>query len=414
MIIAINVGCLIGFKYLMFLLSNINGLIGVFGLKPIQTSFHSMIFPVGISYYMFSLIGYQVDLYNENEDAQMHLGKFAIWVLLFPKFISGPIERSAAFFNQITAELKPSNVAFEKGILLILWGLCKKVMIADRLGILIDFTYQHPGLNSKMYLLVYLLYPLQIYADFSGYTDMARGSASLFGINLLENFNVPFLSKSITEFWRRWHISLSSWVNEYIYRPVSMFIGLRWNLGRWGIALSLVISFSILGIWHGPNWTFLLFGTLQSVAITFEFFSNNWMKNALRWLPPSFKNSIFTLSTYLYYAFTCIFFRSADVKQATSYLKSVVRPSVSSAPISVLEIIKLTRAGEYAGFFNMGIASLGIFLLFFVNIKHKSDDIFSIIKQKPSIRRYMLYACIVAAVLIFGYFGNTDFIYVQF
>ncbi len=208
---------------------------------------------------------------------------FLNYVFFFSKLLAGPIDRAQNFLPQSHQDKTINWENFSIGGKLIIWGFFQKLVIADRISIYVDAIYGNVEMHSGITIVVCLiLYTFQIYADFSGYTDIARGIARILGYDLMENFRRPLLANSITEFWRRWHISLSSWVNDYIYTPLSLKYR---NLGIYGIILALFISFFIVGIWHGALWTFVLFGFLQGIILTFEFLTLKKRKKLFKQLP---------------------------------------------------------------------------------------------------------------------------------
>lgn len=259
-----NVALLVAVKYLPVLLHEFQGFSGLFPTTT-QAMFNSPIITIGVSYYVFQGISYLVDVYYETLVPERHLGKFALFMSFFPKILQGPIERGGMLLPQLQT-LKDFNVQNVRiGLNLFLWGLFKKVVIADRIAAFIDPFFSHPHDYSPLSLLVAVyLFAFQIYYDFSGYTDMALGIARCFNICLTQNFNAPYASTSIAEFWRRWHISFSSWILDYIFKPLQM----RWrDVKVWGTPLALMVAFLISGIWHGAGLNYVIWGGLHGVYL---------------------------------------------------------------------------------------------------------------------------------------------------
>ncbi|MBD2020006.1 MBOAT family protein [Leptolyngbya sp. FACHB-36] len=261
--IVLNLLLLLGFKYIPFLLSTIGGL---FGWTVLQTSAewtqNSLIAPLGLSFFCFECIAYLVDVYRGAPAAQQFL-KFSAYKLFFPKLISGPITRYQTFATQLQTLKFPSVDRLAEGLWLIACGAIKKGLLADRLGVLVDLSFQNlQRAGSGDLWLATFAYGLQLYLDFSGYVDMARGSAVLLGFNLPQNFDFPYFSTSIADFWRRWHITLGDWLRNYLYFPLG---GSRQGLFRTG--LNLMIVMTIAGIWHGAAWGFIVWGVLHGIAL---------------------------------------------------------------------------------------------------------------------------------------------------
>ena len=252
----INLGILIFFKYWNFLISNIFDFLGFIHFnKTADIPFVDVLLPIGLSYYIFQTIGYTLDVYRGSIKAEKRISDFSLFILFFPKLLVGPIERAKHFLPQLKNQIYFNKLNITEGLKLIAWGLFKKLVVADRISI-----YHTVVINSSEYqsgetiLLACILYTFQVYADFSGYTDIAIGSARMFGFDLIENFKRPLLAKSVSDFWRRWHISLSSWVNDYIFNP---FVLKNRNWGNWGVFYGLLISFIVIGIWHGAAWNYV-------------------------------------------------------------------------------------------------------------------------------------------------------------
>lgn len=258
--VVINLGILIYFKYANFLIDNINQISLRLGLN-INICGLDILLPVGISFYTFQALGYTMDVYRGDVPAEKNILKYALFVSFFPQLVAGPIERTTNLMEQLTVKHKISFNNLKKGVLWILWGYFMKLVIADRVAIIVDTVYENPQDYTGVYIVVAtILFGIQIYCDFNGYTMIARGSAKIMGINLMENFNAPYLSKSVAEFWRRWHISLSSWFKDYLYIPLG---GNR--KGRLRKYANLMIVFLVSGLWHGAAWGYMIWGGLNGV-----------------------------------------------------------------------------------------------------------------------------------------------------
>ncbi len=252
--LAANLGALGFFKYWNFFMENTESLLESLGL-PVQPALLEIVLPVGISFYTFQSLGYTIDVYLRRIEPTRDLWAFLAYISFFPQLVAGPIERAASLLPQFTTERNIRLADVERGVWLVLWGLFKKVAIADNLALLVDLVYEDPSLEGPVILLGTLAFGFQIYCDFSGYSDIARGLASLLGFRLMLNFDQPYLACSPGEFWRRWHISLSSWFRDYVYIPLG---GSR--CGPLRLRLNLLITMFLAGLWHGAGWNFILWG----------------------------------------------------------------------------------------------------------------------------------------------------------
>lgn len=258
-----NLGILCFFKYFPFILQNINHLASIIGIVPIEKSF-DLLLPVGISFYTFQALSYSIDVYRRNIKAEKNLLRYALFVSFFPQLVAGPIERSKNLLTQVNRVEYIRVWNYERiaaGAVTMLWGFFQKMVIADRAAILVDTVYREYWTYGTVELvLATVLFAIQIYCDFAGYSMIAIGAAKIMGFELMENFNAPYFSRSIKEFWRRWHISLSSWFRDYVYIPlggnrVSKLKGCR----------NLMVTFLISGLWHGANWSYMVWGGVHGI-----------------------------------------------------------------------------------------------------------------------------------------------------
>ena len=263
--LSVNLCILIGFKYWNFFASFGSSLASVVhpGLELPALDF---ILPLGISFYTFQTMGYSIDVYRGRVAPERNLVNFALYVSFFPQLVAGPIERSSRLIPQIREARKADSSDIVCGLRLMLWGMFKKLAVADTLSIFVDTVYANPqAYNGAQLMLGTAFFAMQIYCDFSGYTDIAIGCARTLGFDLMKNFRRPYLAWSPTEFWRRWHISLSSWFRDYVYIPMG---GSR--CGLWRGCFSLLVTFAISGLWHGANWTFVVWGVVHGALVLVE------------------------------------------------------------------------------------------------------------------------------------------------
>ena len=318
--ISVNILILAFYKYINFFIDNINALLSLIPTGH-ELKYIDVIIPVGISYYTFQSIGYLIRISRGNEKAEKNFGIFALLLMFFPKFLAGPVERSNHFIPQIK-ELNSFNYPVViAGLKLFLLGLFKKVVIGDNLAGLINHVYAYPDTYQGLSLILTMfLQTIQLYADFSGYTDMALGSAKVLGIDLLPNFQRPFMSKNITELWRRWHMSLSLWCNDYIFKPI--MIRYR-KLGNRAAVYAVFVTFFIIGIWHGANWTFVVLGLLQGIAITYEFYTKRYRARIKKKMPSVVATWLSRFITFTYFSFSLIFFNSPSLTEAFQFINKM-------------------------------------------------------------------------------------------
>ena len=307
-----NIGALCVFKYYNFFIENFDAL-----LTSLHISFHfpflNIILPIGLSFHTFQAMSYTIEVYRGNQKAERHFGIYALYVMFFPQLVAGPIERPQNLLHQFREKhfFDFDNTVI--GLNLIVFGLFKKVVIADRLGEFVDKTYSTIDYsNTVTVFLAIVFYTIQVFADFSGYSDIARGTAKFLGFDLMLNFDKPFISKNVSEFWRRWHISLSTWLRDYLYTPIALE---KRNWGVWGLVFALLFTFFISGLWHGAGWHYIIWGLIEGAAISFEVLSKNFRRNLSKTIPLFLYNSMSLLLTYLFQCFAWIFFRAENMHQ---------------------------------------------------------------------------------------------------
>ena len=315
-------GVLVFFKYFTFLYQAFYDALALIG-KGSPVGYFSIILPVGISFYTFQTMSYVVDVYRGDIPAEKHFGYFALFVTFFPQLVAGPIERPDNLLPQLKAPHKLRDVDFVGAFRLMLVGFFKKIAIADSIGIIVNATYNNvPEANGLGALISAVLFSVQIYCDFSGYSDIAVGCAKLFGVNLMENFNTPYVAKSIKEFWNRWHISLSTWLRDYIFFPVG---GSRVRTGRWIFNISLV--FFVSGLWHGANYTFIIWGMMHAffqIVGKFTLKPRNRIWTAMKVNPEGkLVSRLRNFGTVILVTVSWVFFRASTVSDAFTILKKI-------------------------------------------------------------------------------------------
>lgn len=322
--VAVNLGILASFKYFNFFITSVAEILEAAGLHASLPTL-KIILPVGISFYTFQSMSYVVDLYRRQLPPAPSFVDYALYVSYFPQLVAGPIERASRLLPQILSPARLTSARIGIAVNLLVIGYAKKVLIADTVAPEVDRIFASPDLMSSGLLLrgAYL-FALQIYGDFSGYSDIARGVSELFGVRLMINFNQPYLSFSITEFWRRWHISLSTWLRDYLYVPLG---GNRY--GRWMTYRNLMLTMLIGGLWHGANWTFVVWGGLHGLLLSVEraFGIGNAGVPSGGGIGGVAAAVLRALLTFHLVVFCWIFFRASDVQSAFSYLGGIAQLS---------------------------------------------------------------------------------------
>lgn len=363
---------------------------------------HSLLFPLGMSFYTFQAIGYMTDVYWGEEKAERKLPDFLLYMLFFMKFLSGPIERPAAMFRQLENPQGYEYAHAVRGMEIILLGLMKKLLIANTLS---PYTAAMFGsvheLSGVQALMTCMLYPLELYADFSGYTDIAIGGAYMFGIRLSPNFDRPFISTSTSELWRRWHMSLSFWVRDYLFMPISMATR-QWR--SFGTYFSLLSTFLLLGLWHGLGCSFAVYGLIQGIVICFET-RFTYIRNHLhRWVGSGVATSLLILRTYILFAVSLLFFRLPSVADA-AYLLSHISLGVHST-------WKEMNIGIPDH--NAIVAGAALLLMWLYEYFNSKTDLWEALSRRSAWQRWCVYYSLVIALFVVGEFGNESFIYLQF
>ena len=303
-----NVGVLCVFKYYNFFTDNINIALGFDVEKGEGLPYLSMILPIGLSFHTFQAMSYTIEVYRGVQKAERHFGIYALYVMFYPQLVAGPIERPQNVLHQFYEKHDFNYKLAVSGMRLMAWGLFKKVVVADRLALYVDAVYDNPS-NYEGFPLIWatVFFSFQVYCDFSGYSDIALGSARVMGFNLMKNFNVPYWAKSIADFWRRWHISLNTWFVDYVYTPI---VVAKRDWEKWAVIFAVMITFSLSGLWHGAKWTFVIWGSLHGIALSYDFLSKKWRKKTAKKLPSWIYDPVSWLITFVFVTFTYIFFRA--------------------------------------------------------------------------------------------------------
>jgi D-alanyl-lipoteichoic acid acyltransferase DltB (MBOAT superfamily) len=402
-----NIGVLAIFKYYSFLNQNLSFLLQFLTWENPFPEL-SILLPIGLSFHTFQAMSYTIEVYRGNQKAERHPGIYALYVMFYPQLVAGPIERPQNLLHQFREKFDFDYDRVTSGLKLMTWGLFKKVVIADRLAIVVDSVYNNAyQKNSLSLIIATIFFAFQIYCDFSGYSDMAIGAARIMGFKLMLNFDHPYQSKSIHEFWKRWHISLSSWFKDYLYISIG---GNRVSIPRW--YLNLFIVFLISGLWHGANWTFVIWGALHGFYLVFALYTQNIRRRLNKFLLLDKIPFLSVLSTFVLVDFSWIFFRAKDLQTSIFIIKRMF----NGIPDLLIKFIHHQPVFESIGLQKSGII-LSIFLIILLEIiekMQKTGKISFILSQKQKKVRWAVYYVLVLSILFLGVFENRQFIYFQF
>ncbi len=400
--IIINLGFLGFFKYYNFFLQNFTMAFSFFG-QEIKGNSLNIILPVGISFYTFQTLSYTIDVYRKKLIPTKNFIAFSAFVSFFPQLVAGPIERATNLLPQFYKKRTFDYTKAVDGLRQILWGLFKKIVIADNCAELANQIFNNSGeMNGSTLVLGAIFFSFQIYGDFSGYSDIAIGTSRLFGFNLMQNFAFPYFSRDIAEFWRRWHISLSTWFRDYLYIPLGGSRGRTWLKIR-----NIFIIFLVSGFWHGANWTFIVWGLLNAFYFLPLLLTKNNRNNidivAKGKKLPTLKEMSLMLLTFILILLSWIFFRAESIEHALNYINGILSISIFETP-------------SFFGMYSKGKSTV-IFIIILLLIEWKGREEQHAISRlglkwiRPL--RYLMYSAIIYA--IFNFSGsNQEFIYFQF
>ncbi|MCB9100548.1 MAG: MBOAT family protein [Anaerolineales bacterium] len=402
-----NLAILLTFKYFNFFSDSLRAILAQANILYDSPLF-DVLLPVGISFYTFQIISYTIDVYRGQIEPEQHLGYFALFVAFFPQLVAGPIERAAHMLPQFRQRFEFDMLRLNGGLQLVLWGLFKKVVIADRLGVYVDAVYNQPTTYTGWpILMATFFFAFQIYCDFSGYTDIALGLARMMGFDLMQNFKQPYFATSPVDFWRRWHISLSTWFRDYLYIPLG---GNRVAVNRW--YANLFIVFLISGLWHGANWTFVIWGGLHGLYVIVEVATEQirvaWSRRLGldRW--PGLLVASSRLSTFGLIGLTWLFFRANSVGDA---LVLLVRTTLLSNPVEINTPWLMAVAHPAQ---QMALALGLIVLLLAVQLAQVRGWPWPVIHRYPVWLRWATYLLLALSILNLGVTSEVPFIYFQF
>lgn len=420
-----NLGLLFTFKYYNFFSTSIVDVLNYYNIFYESPTF-KLLLPVGISFYTFQTMSYSIDVYRGERKAEHHFGYFALFVTFFPQLVAGPIERSTNLMPQFFEKHEFDAKRVSDGLKLMMWGFFKKVVIADRLAVLVNQVYN----NAESYegftlLLATYFFAFQIYCDFSGYSDIARGSAQVMGFKLMLNFDRPYLSRSVSEFWQRWHISLSSWFRDYVYITLG---GNRVSKLRW--SANIMATFILSGLWHGSNWTFIAWGALNGFYLLCSHLTVGMRKKVayffrLNRLPTL--NSLIQIGyTFFLICLSWIFFRADSISDAIYIVDRIWSGfwlDVHSLTWQKLLVVDHLSAYSFLGSqasalkvstLELSLSIVFIVLLIVIQWFQGKINVQDTLTHWPGWFRWSLYYLLVMVIILGGIFGNKQFIYFQF
>jgi D-alanyl-lipoteichoic acid acyltransferase DltB (MBOAT superfamily) len=379
-----NLGVLIEFKYANFIADNINQLFS-FSNSHAQIPLLEIALPIGLSFHTFQAMSYTIEVYRKNQKAEHHFGTYALYVMFYPQLVAGPIERPQNILHQFKKKINFSYANFKTGLVFIFIGLIKKIVIADRLGYYVDSYYDNLQTMTFLPTVISItFYSFQIYCDFSGYSSIAIGTAKCLGINLMKNFDRPYSASTLRDFWKKWHISLSSWFRDYVFIPlggskVSPFLTNR----------NLLIVFLLSGIWHGAKWTFVFWGLIHATFLIIE----NITKNTRLKIENKYINQFFI---FVIVSIAWVFFRAPSFDIAYIVLKKLISLDLD---------FRISQIGALVSPLNLFLSFMSIIILYFL------DNI-----RFAKIRKDALLFFIIGTLLIIliGKTNEAQFIYFQF
>lgn len=397
-----GIGLLFFFKYYNFFIGSFNKAFGALHLG-INLQTLKLIIPLGISFFTFRMVSYLLDVDKGKIKACRNWIAFFTYVAFFPSLLAGPIDKAKTFIPQLGKLRVFEYEQATDGMRQILWGLFKKLVIADNCAFITNYIFSnYTDVPASSLVLGAFFYTIQVYADFSGYSDIAIGVSKLLGINIMKNFDYPFFSQNIADFWRKWHISLTAWLTEYVFTPLTISFRDR---NQAGLILAIIINFILVGMWHGANWTFILFGLLHGcyyIPLIVRGGLNKKSKIAKGKLFPSFREAFNMLSLFILLMFTFILFRSDDISQAIAYYKLLPSRSLLSFPT--------TNDG-----ITLGVTLFFIVVMFVVEwIQREKNYGLQIAAIKSPVLRIAIYYILLLIIFVFRANEANQFIYFQF
>jgi len=415
--IFLNLSVLFFFKYADFFVTEINTWANTMDMD-VSLPTLNLILPIGISFYTFQALSYTVDVYRRKIEPENHLGIFATFIVFFPQLVAGPIERASNLLPQLHQIFTYDEDRIVSGLRLMLWGFFKKVVIADRLAIYVNTVYAEPeAFSGQMLIVATVFFAFQIYCDFSGYSDIAIGVARILGIRLMTNFRQPYFALSLRDFWRRWHISLSTWFRDYVYIPLG---GNRVSLGR--NLFNLMVVFVVSGLWHGASWAFIIWGAIHGGFVVIETLVSH-RTHSLN-VPQILRRIVGFVITMVVVVVAWVFFRADTLDDAIYILTHFHQIDWGTLNLigegftlndGVIDVLRLFNPFNWAYTrLEFVWALLMIALLLTVDFLHMRYGFTTLFNRLPTLIRWSSYNLVLVIIVFFGAWGNQQFIYFQF
>ena len=404
--LAANIGVLAMFKYYNFFIDNLNQLTDVLRINY-ALPLLSILLPIGLSFHTFQAMSYTIEVYRGKQKAERHLGIYALYVMFYPQLVAGPIERPQNLLPQFYAKHEFDAQRVSDGLKLMLWGMFKKIVIADRLAFYVDAVYNQPRMwDARALAMATAFFVYQIYCDFSGYSDIAIGAAQVMGFKLTTNFNRPLHSQTVAEFWQRWHISLTTWLRDYIFLPLSRkqkSVRIR--------EFNLFLTFLVIGIWHGAAWTFVTFGAINGFYVLFS----RWTARPRRAVAdfvgltrvPQLHRAVKILIVFGLACNAGVFFRARSVTDAIFILQTIALGLLDPIRALTLENTLISPA-------QLALCLAVIVFLEIVQVAQGRNSLPAAIAEKPMWVRWSFYYALIMAIFFLGRFETRQFIYFQF
>jgi alginate O-acetyltransferase complex protein AlgI len=411
-----NVGTLFFFKYFNFFNANVARVAALihWNYSPLALS---IILPLGLSFHTFQSLAYVIEVYRGKYPAERHLGIYALYVMFFPQLVAGPIERPQELLPQLHAHHEFREDGVVEGLRVMLWGFFKKIVVADTIGVVVDTVYGNLHTSPGPVLaLAAVAFAIQLYADFSGYSDIARGAAKVLGINLVNNFKTPYFSRSIAEFWRRWHISLSNWFRDYFYQPIALAFARGFR--KAGLYLALFITFIVIGLWHGAGWTYIFFGAIFGFYIVFGMITKPFRERIARAIGLAKFPKIYAawqmLVTFGLVCVGLVFFRSTSLHDALYFVSELVRGwGAVFHPSFLKNSILHPMLPGLSELHTLLIIAASIVVIVGEQLNHRYH-IIAWLGAHPRALRWAAYYVLILWILAFGHYQARTFIYFQF
>ena len=406
----VSLGLLFTFKYFDFFNDSLRTILSYINISYNIPDFN-LLLPIGISFYTFQSLSYSIDVYRGKRKPEKHFGIFALYVSFFPQLVAGPIERSTRLLPQFRQKQEFNYARVANGIKLMVWGFFKKIVIADTLAVFVNNVYNNPTQFQGLLLIIAtVFFAFQIFCDFSGYSDIAIGAAQVMGYKLMLNFRRPYYAQSVSEFWERWHISLSTWFRDYFYITIG---GNRVKIPRY--YFNIFVTFLISGLWHGSNWTFVIWGALHGIYVIIERLTEKFRKRIASAIKLDRNVLLYKIIqifiTFCLVSFAWIFFRSNSISDSVYIVKNLF---TGFSNLTSLDALKSSLTSMGLDEYSVIKISLSILIMEIVHLIQRKTSVIKMFSTKPLIIRWVAYFSLILYILFFRETQVQEFIYFQF